>query len=63
MALVDNDPVKAGKTLGGHIISPPVALDSLRPQAVVITSFGCQEEIHEQIRTLKEQHNVEIIRL
>jgi DNA-binding MarR family transcriptional regulator len=63
MALVDNDPAKAGKTLGGHVISPPVVLDSLRPQAVVITSYGCQEEIHGQLRELYGQHNVEIIRL
>lgn len=63
MALVDNDPAKAGKTLGGHVISPPVVLDSLRPQAVVITSYGCQEEIHGQLRALYGQHNVEIIRL
>lgn len=63
MALVDNDPAKAGKTLGGHVISPPVVLGSLRPQAVVITSYGCQEEIHGQLRELYGQHNVEIIRL
>lgn len=63
MALVDNDPAKAGKTLGGHVISPPVVLGSLRPQAVVITSYGCQEEIHGQLRALYGQHNVEIIRL
>lgn len=63
MALVDNDPAKAGKSLGGHVISPPVVLGSLRPQAVVITSFGCQDEIFDQLRTLYEQHNVEIIRL
>lgn len=63
MALVDNDPAKAGKSLGGHVISPPVVLDSLRPQAVVITSYGCQEEIHGQLRELYGQHNVEIIRL
>jgi len=63
MALVDNDPAKAGKTLDGYVISPPVVLDSLRPQAVVITSFGCQEEIHGQLEELHEQHNVEIIRL
>lgn len=63
MALVDNDPAKAGKTLGGYIISPPVVLGSLRPQAVVITSYGCQEEIHGQLQELYGQHNVEIIRL
>lgn len=63
MALVDNDPAKAGKTLGGHVISPPVALESLRPQAVLITSFGCQEEIYGQLSMLGSQQNVEIIRL
>lgn len=63
MALVDNNPALAGKTLGGHVISPPVVLDSIRPQAVVITSFGCQEEIHCQLKELHEKNNVEIIRL
>lgn len=63
VALVDNDPVKAGKTLGGYVISPPVVLESIRPQAVVITSFGCQEEIYEQLTALRERHNLEIIRL
>jgi len=63
LALVDNDPAKAGKILGGHVISPPVVLESLRPQAVVITSFGCQEEIYEQLAQLTSRQNVEIIRL
>lgn len=63
VAIVDSDPDKAGKTIGGHVISPPMVLDAIRPQAVVITSFGCQEEIHRQLRPLHEQHNVEIIRL
>ncbi|WP_243438345.1 winged helix-turn-helix transcriptional regulator [Fundidesulfovibrio soli] len=63
VALVDNDPDKAGKTLGGHVISPPVALKSLRPQAVVITSFGRQEEIYEQLAGLCRSNSVEIVRL
>jgi DNA-binding MarR family transcriptional regulator len=63
VALVDNDPAKAGKTLGGYVISPPVVLESIRPQAVVITSFGCQEEIYDQLKALRERHNLEIIRL
>ena len=63
VAIVDNDPDKAGKTIGGHVISPPVALDSVRPHAVVITSFGCQEEIHRQLLPLSQRHNAEIIRL
>jgi len=63
MALVDSNPALAGKTLGGYVISPPVVLESLRPQAVVITSFGCQDEIHGQLKELHEKNNVEIIRL
>jgi predicted transcriptional regulator len=63
MALVDSNPELAGKTLGGHVISPPVVLESLRPQAVVITSFGCQDEIHGQLKALHEKNKVEIIRL
>lgn len=62
-AVVDNDPAKHGKILGGYVISPPQILDSARPQAVVITSFGCQEEIQEQLLPYREQQNVEIIRL
>lgn len=63
MALVDSNPALAGKTLGGYVISPPVVLEALRPQAVVITSFGCQDEIHGQLKELHEKNNVEIIRL
>ena len=63
VALVDNDPDKAGKTLGGNVISPPVALASLRPQAVVITSFGRQEEIYEQLAAPCRDNSVEIVRL
>lgn len=63
MALLDNDPDKAGKFLGGHVISPPVVLESLRPQAVLITSFGRQDAIHDQLAGLEPLKNVEIIRL
>lgn len=63
MALMDNDPAKAGRLLGGHVICPPVALRSLSPQAVLITSFGSQEEIYDQLRALDPGRDVEIIRL
>lgn len=63
VALVDNDAQKHGKVLGGHVIGPPQLLETVRPRAVVITSFGCQDEIHGQLQPFSEQHNVEIVRL
>lgn len=63
LALVDSDPEKAGKQLAGHIISPPVVLEALRPQAIVITSFGRQEEIHGQLTAQCPGNTAEVVRL
>ncbi len=62
-ALVDNDPELHGKTLGGYIISPPRVLEVVRPQAVVISSFGQWKDINRQLLPYAEQFNVEIVRL
>jgi len=45
------------------IISPPQVLENLNIQAVVITSFGRQDEIHEQVKGLVDEDRVRIIRL
>jgi predicted transcriptional regulator len=62
-ALMDNDPAKHGKSLCGYIISPPQVLEAVKPQAVVITSYGCQEEILQQLLPYRDKQNVEIVPL
>lgn len=48
-AVVDSDQRKQGKPFGGLIIQPPAILRNIHADAVVITSFGKQEEIHDFI--------------
>lgn len=48
-AVVDSDQRKQGKPFGGLIIQPPEILRNIHADAVVITSFGKQEEIHDFI--------------
>ena len=62
-ALVDNDPAKHGSSLCGYIISPPQILEAAKPQAVVITSYGRQEEILRQLLPYRDKQHVEIVRL
>jgi DNA-binding MarR family transcriptional regulator len=45
-AVVDSDPVKQGEIFSGLIVQKPEALRQIWADAVVITSFGRQEEIH-----------------
>lgn len=63
MALVDNDPKKHGILFHGHVVSPPHILDSVPCHAVLITSFGRQNEIHEQLAPLCARRGLEIERL
>lgn len=52
IGVVDSDPMKQGKPFNGLIIQPPEKLKDINPDAVVITSFGRQEEIYLEIRDL-----------
>ena len=63
VALVDNDPEKQGKRFHGQIIASPRILDGLFCQAVIITSFGHQDEIREQLASLSHTSGMEIVRL
>jgi hypothetical protein len=63
LALVDNDPAKHGRNFNGHIISSPVVLKQLSFDAVLITSFACQQEILTQISPVAQKHNFNIARL
>jgi FlaA1/EpsC-like NDP-sugar epimerase len=52
IGVVDSDPTKQGKSFNGLIVEKPERLEQINPDAVVITSFGKQEEIHKCIRQL-----------
>jgi len=63
MALVDNDAGKHGVLFQGHVVSPPQILETVKCQAVLITSYGRQNEIHEQLAPLCARRGLEIVRL
>jgi len=48
--VVDSDVAKQGKRFNSHIIKSPEHLKMIRPDAVIITSFGKQEEIYRNLR-------------
>ena len=52
IGVIDSDPTKQGKPFNGLIVQKPETLEQIDPDAVVITSFGKQEEIHERILQL-----------
>ena len=63
VAVVDNDVEKHGSLFHGYIISSPVVLDQVDSQAVVITSFGRQDEIYLQLQSVSQRRGLEIVRL
>lgn len=63
LAIVDNDPSKHGQLYHGHIVSSPHVLDSIKCQAIVITSFGHFDEIRAQIMPIIENKDIEVVRL
>ena len=62
IGIVDNDPERQGKTLGGMKIQSPDMIESLKPDAVIVTSFGHIEEIEEQVKYL-EGYGIQVLRL
>ena len=52
IGMVDSDRVKQGKPFNGLTIRAPEELSEINADAVVITSFGRQEEIYERVRRL-----------
>ena len=49
IGVVDSDPAKHGQPFNGLIVQEPQKLEEINPDAIVITSFGKQDEIHECI--------------
>lgn len=52
IGVVDSDPSKQGQAFNGLIVQEPQKLEEINPDAVVITSFGRQDEIHDCIHEL-----------
>ena len=55
VAVVDSDPEKQGKSFNGLAIRVPDSLKDVHADAVVITSFARQEEIHRHIQEMAGQ--------
>jgi predicted transcriptional regulator len=52
VGVVDSDKSKQGTFFNGMEIRSPKAILEIQPDAVVITSFGKQEEIYQQVRKI-----------
>jgi predicted transcriptional regulator len=52
IGVVDSDAAKQGKPFNGLFIQSPDQLKQIMPDAVVITSFARQEEIHHDVQRL-----------
>ncbi len=52
LGVVDGDPAKQGRPFNGFEVQAPQRLRDMAVDAVVITSFARQEEIHQDIRAL-----------
>ena len=62
VVLLDNDMRKQGQIFNGHVVSAPHVLDQVDCDAVVITSFGKQTEIYEQLKPYSEKRGFQIVR-
>lgn len=62
ISVLDNDTKKYGQVFHGHVVSAPHVLEQVDCDAVVITSFGRQDEIYEQIKPMAEKRGLEIVR-
>ena len=60
VAVVDNDTQKQGTMFKGHAVCAPEVLSYLPIQAVVITSFGHQDEIFTQLAPLASDKGMRI---
>ncbi|WP_319409709.1 MarR family transcriptional regulator [uncultured Desulfosarcina sp.] len=52
IGVVDSDGSKQGRIFNGLEIRSPEDIREIRPDAVIITSFGRQEEIYRQVRAI-----------
>lgn len=62
-AVVDSDPARQGGSFHGHTVDAPEALCRADCKAVVITSFGRQDEIFQELSRLGLSQAMEVVRL
>lgn len=62
VGIVDSDPQKQGRMLGTLRISAPELIEAMRPDTVLICSFGHADEIHQQTRHLQDQ-GIRVVRV
>ena len=62
VGVVDNDTAKQHLRFGELVVSPPSIIEHLRPDGVIITTFGRPEEIYQEIKHFRDQ-GIAIIRL
>lgn len=55
VGIVDSDAGKQGKKVGDITITHPDSLRELKPDAVLISSFGYAEQIYEQVKHLETE--------
>lgn len=55
IGIADSDGAKHGRKFGELHVLPPGVIESLSPDAVIVTSYGYRDEIYERIRTLEEK--------
>ena len=55
LGVSDNDPQKHGKRFGDFTIISPLEVERLRPDGVLITSFGRMNEIFESLKFLEQK--------
>jgi DNA-binding MarR family transcriptional regulator len=53
VSIVDNDPRKHHKKMGGIEVRSPECIDKLHPDGVIITALGHPDEIYQQLLPLK----------
>ena len=63
VAIIDNDPSKHGQAFRGHRVVSPSLLPTIPCQAVIISSFGRQDEIYGQLTAPAAARNLQIVRL
>lgn len=52
VGIIDNDAAKHGRLIGTVAVSAPSAIETLRPDAIVITSHGHGDEIEQQAKPM-----------
>ena len=61
VGIVDSDPRKHGRSINGLHVEPPEMISTIEPEVVVISSFGYQKQIRQQIADIAVRVDVRAI--